>query len=145
MRDLQKRDLVLSVHTRPGRLYVDGVDVIDILDGHKRRIVELEAERDAALALAPRWRPMSEAPRDGTRLILRPKRNPVCEGEFFGGERWSSYPVDYFDSQLDGWMPLPEPPAEEVVLVRRQGEEAASRNVLRVSMEVPWADAVEDV
>lgn len=75
----------------------------------RARIAELEAHI-AQLEEASRWRPMREAPRDGTEVLI------WCLGQRYEIAVWG-YDVwigdsdkRYEESQVSAWRPLPAPP-----------------------------------
>jgi hypothetical protein len=70
------------------------------------------------------WRPMSEAPRDGTRIVLfREMDGYSATCRYVASERpypWLSLNASrggalvFSDDTFDGWMPLPPPTSEGV-------------------------------
>ena len=65
-------------------------------------------------AVAPCWRPISTAPKDGTRILVcrppqwMPRQIIVSWGEIVGGFGW--IPWGASDADFLGWMPIPPPP-----------------------------------
>ena len=63
------------------------------------------------------WRPISEAPRDGTRIIVyRPNAYKISHGyideigeDYFKGKHWMK---SNFVNQPTHFMPLPQPPTD---------------------------------
>lgn len=51
------------------------------------------------------WRPISTAPRDGTRVLLYFRHNPIAIG-YHNSVRWCGT----LYNNPTHWMPLPEPP-----------------------------------
>ena len=84
---------------------------------------ETDAICDLALsALDRKWRPLSEAPRDGTQILGRVDYtdqmwtvvylggfHPNSPGKHVWRDAFSKRPVQEFEA----WMPLPEPPKEK--------------------------------
>ena len=85
---------------------------------------------------ADRWRHMSSAPRDGSRILvtIRPSEQGPAEvdlaywahGDHFGSEGWRSSDsqpgriIEYSEPELKCWMPLP------------------SASAMRPAMPAPW-------
>lgn len=75
------------------------------------------------------WRPMSEAPRDETRVLLAIREGTASERVIIAAWQPRAYPdgcwsTDHYsmddgyshpETDALGWMPLPVPPAEIVV------------------------------
>ena len=84
---------------------------------------QVQAICDLALsALDRKWRPLSEAPRDGTQILGRVDYtdqmwtvvylggfHPNSPGKHVWRDAFSKRPVQEFEA----WMPLPEPPKEK--------------------------------
>lgn len=83
------------------------------------RIAELEAE-NARLRAAAEWKPISEAPKDGTEVLLffLGSESPVVIGHHFGDDGgWYPQDATTFNGNDFGddptlFMPLPAPPTE---------------------------------
>jgi hypothetical protein len=63
---------------------------------------------------APGWRPISEAPRDGTRvMVFDPTLNGgfVCTARFWEGHWWG-HSIGLDEMFPTKWQPLPPPPGE---------------------------------
>lgn len=62
-----------------------------------------------------RWRPISTAPKDGTRILVcrspqwTPRQIIVAWGETHDGFGWIPW-GDASDADFLGWMPIPAPP-----------------------------------
>lgn len=85
---------------------------------------------------ADRWRQMSSAPKDGSRILVTLRQSEQGPAEVdlaywahrdqFGGEGWRSSDsapgriIEYADPELKCWMPLP------------------SANIERTAMPTPW-------
>lgn len=63
-------------------------------------------------ALAAMWRPIEEAPKDGSRVLLVRDDNPTMHTAFFRDGRWDCGGYYYFNKPAS-WMPLPSPPKAE--------------------------------
>jgi hypothetical protein len=65
----------------------------------------------------PGWRPISEAPRDGTRIMIYSPLDGWVSSHYEGG-CWQGLPwrpqsnPEYATAQPTAWMPLPPPPGE---------------------------------
>lgn len=69
------------------------------------------------------WQPIETAPKDGTRILVMPRRKPVW---FQGGyvtpanieivvwdgadQSWATDTPEYMNFHATDWMPLPKPP-----------------------------------
>jgi hypothetical protein len=71
------------------------------------------------------WQPIETAPKDGRVIVVRHNRgtwiyepdqgNISCVCVFWSHGRFKQFGPDAFDeNQLTYWMPLPEPPQEEI-------------------------------
>ncbi len=84
---------------------------------------EVTVERDralsdlAALRLAQAWRPISEAPKDGSKILVRVAGRFLEEKEFMMVMRWRHHNGVFIDGINPGhvthFMPLPTPPAQK--------------------------------
>lgn len=62
---------------------------------------------------ASQWRPISEAPKDGTRILIDGEtwaREDSPEIAFWDGEHWNAADISYDHDQPTHWMPLPSLP-----------------------------------
>lgn len=93
--------------------------------GASENIRDLRAA--ASILRSTAWRPMSEAPRDGTRILAlwgsivvdgREFKPDITATKFLEGE-WVSVDLDeYMYGEPDAWMPLPPPPSEAIDAAR---------------------------
>ena len=64
--------------------------------------------------LAPQWRPIETAPKDGTRILVFRKKETGYENQIIGIDYWNS--PGWMKSRLrmppTHWMPLPSPPED---------------------------------
>lgn len=72
------------------------------LDRLRARIAELEASQA--------WRPMSEAPRDRTEVLLATVGGEIHIGLCHGSGWWSADDLIGHREDMAGWMPLPALP-----------------------------------
>jgi hypothetical protein len=97
----------------------DDLERIDLKPLHE---FERETICKAAAALrSTAWRPMSEAPRDGTRILAlwgsivvdgREYKPDITTTKCHDGEWVSLDSNDYMYGEPDAWMPLPPPPSD---------------------------------
>lgn len=74
----------------------------------------LDAPDLLALVQSDGWKPIAEAPKDGTRFIAWGPNVAVAECEYRAA--WFSYPAGWYRTnqhprvEITHWMPLPDPP-----------------------------------
>jgi|GEM_PF-1520679 len=59
----------------------------------------------------PKWRDISSAPKDGTRLLLLTEKYGASTGHF-DEDLWHIHSCLNQDAIITHWMPLPQPPKE---------------------------------
>jgi len=85
--------------------------------------IPAEVDRDADIVLdeaarrlkqIPQWRPIEEAPKDGTRILVFRKKETGYENQIIGIDYWNR--PGWMKSRLrmppTHWMPLPSPPED---------------------------------
>ena len=96
----------IACHPLEDAVPAEGETQIDAMKAVIRRMVE--AALKAADAAA--WRPISEAPRDGTTILLYDDHLDRMEaGWTFEGDLWQPTGMPHKQS-INHWMPLPPPP-----------------------------------
>jgi hypothetical protein len=92
-------------------------------DGRTARTFTDDLRAAASIIRSTAWRPISEAPRDGTRILAlwgsivvdgREYKPDITTTKCHDGEWVSLDSNDYMYGEPDAWMPLPPPPSEGV-------------------------------